>query len=237
VDATERLLEEAMSTMSNRSWRMAGILATAYVVLAFVGAALEGVTGLLGTGPDEVRSQYVQAPITRAMTGGYLEALGALAFLAVAAFLHRATLRDREPAGWLSLTGFAAAVAYSGTTALAAGAAALYGAQHGADTSSVAALNNLRNFGFFLGFLPLGLFTCAIAGLAISRAIALPRWIGWIGLPVGIAQFVGAAGAGAELQNFAMLLWFAWFVVFAGTMVVRRRVAVVPESALHPVVA
>jgi len=47
----------------------------------------------------------------------------ALAFLALAAFLYRATRRDREPAGWLSLTGFAAAVAYSGTTALAAGAA------------------------------------------------------------------------------------------------------------------
>jgi hypothetical protein len=223
--------------MSNRSWRAAGILAIAYVVLAFVGAGVEQVTGLLGLAPDAVRTQYAQAGLSRAMAGGYLEALAALAFLTVAAFLYRITGREREPAGWLSLTAFGSAVLYAVPTSLAAGAAALYGVKHGADTATVVALNNLRNFSFFLGFLPLGLFTCAVAALALSRTSALPRWTGWIGLPVGIAQFVGAAGAGAELQNYAMLLWFAWFIALGIAMVAHRRAAVVPSSALHPATA
>lgn len=226
-----------MSTTSNRSWRVAGILAIAYVVLAFVGSGLEGITGLLGTNADEVRTQYAQANLPKAMAGGYLEALGALVFLAVAAFLYRVTERDREPAGWLSLTAFGSAVLYAIPTSLAAGAAALYGTHHGADTTAVNALNNLRNFEFFLGFLPLGLFTCAIAVLAMPRATAVPRWIGWIGLPVGIAQFIGAAGAGAELQNFAMLLWFAWFLALGVVMMARRRMSVAPHPVLHPAAA
>jgi hypothetical protein len=171
------------------------------------------------------------------MAGGYLEALAALAFLTVAAFLYQVTGREREPAGWLPLTAFGSAVLYAVPTSLAAGAAALYGAQHGAGTDTVAALNSLRNFSFFASFLPLGLFTCAVAALALPRTSALPRWIGWVGLPVGIAQFVGAAGAGAELQNFAMLLWFAWFVAFGIAMVARRRAAVVPSPVPHPATA
>jgi hypothetical protein len=226
-----------MSTMSNRSWRVAGVLAIAYVVLAFVGAGMENVTGLLGTAPDAVRTDYARADLSRAMAGGYLEALAALAFLAVAAFLYRVTGREREPAGWLSLTAFGSAVLYAIPTSLAAGAAALYGAHHGAGTDTVAALNNLRNFSFFLGFLPLGLFTCVVAALALPRTSALPRWVGWVGLPVGVAQFVGAAGAGAELQNVAMLLWFAWFVALGIAMVARRRAAAVPGAVPHPVAA
>jgi hypothetical protein len=55
------------------------------------------------------------------------------------------------------------------------------------------------------------------------------------GLPVGIAQFAGAAGAGMQLQNDAMLLWFVWFVALGIAMVARRRQpAVVPGPALHP---
>jgi hypothetical protein len=226
-----------MNTMSNRSWRVAGVLAIGYVVLAFVGSGMEKVTGLLGTSPDAVRTQYTQADLPQAMAGGYLEALAALAFLAVAAFLYRVTGREREPAGWLSLTAFGAAVLYAVPTSLAAGAAALYGAQHGAGTATVAALNDLRNFAFFLSFLPLGLFTCAIAALALPRTSAVPRWVGWAGLPVGIAQFVGTAGAGAELQNFAMLLWFAWFAALGIAMVARRRAATVPGPVLHPATA
>jgi hypothetical protein len=224
-----------MNTLSNRSWRIAGILAIAYVVLAFVGSALEGVTGLLGTSPDTVRNQFAQAGLAKAMTGGYLEALGGLAFLAVAAFLYRITARNQEPSGWLSLTAFGSAMVYAIPTALAAGATALYGAHHGADTAVVAALNDLRNFSFFLGFLPLGLFTCAVAVLALSRAADLPRWIGWVGLPVGLAQFVGAAAAGAELQNVTILVWFAWFVGLGVTMVVHRRKAVATSPVLNPV--
>jgi len=226
-----------MNTMSNRSWRVAGILAIAYVVASFAGAGIEGVTGLLGTAPDAVRGQYAQAGLSRAMAGGYLEAVAALAFLAVAAFLYRVTARDREPAGWLATTAFGAAVLNAVPSGLAAGAAALYGAHHGADAATVAALNDLRDFSFFLSFLPLGLFTCAVAGLAASRALAVPRWVGWVGLPVGVLQFAGAAGAGAELQNLTMLLWFAWFLVLGGAMLVRRWSAAARDRVLRPAAA
>jgi hypothetical protein len=133
------------------------------------------------------------------------------------------------------VTGFGSALLYLVPTGTAAGAAALYGAHHGAGTPVVTALNDLRNFSFFLSFLPLGVFTAAVAVLAMTRALALPRWVGWVGLPVGAFQLVGAAGAGMELQNFAMLLWFAWFVVLGVAMVVRRRPATVP--VLRPAAA
>jgi hypothetical protein len=182
------------------------------------------VIGLLGTAPEAIRAQYTQADLPRAMAGGYLEALATLVFLAVAAFLYRVTGRDQEPAGWLSLTAFGAAVLYSTTTGLAVTGAALYRAQHRADTTAVvAALNNLRDFLFSLSFLPLGVFTCAVAAMALPRGTVLPRWIGWIGLPIGLAQFVGAAGAGLEWQNFTYMLWFAWFVALGVTGRGSRR--------------
>jgi hypothetical protein len=230
-------MEEVMATMSPRSWRVAGILAIVYVVTAFVGSGLEGVTALLGTSADQVRTDYAQAPVARAMAGGYLEMLGALAFLAVAAFLYRAGAGDRPSTGWLRLTGFGAAVLSSTLGSMAAGGAALYGAHHGADAQVVAALNGVRNFGFFLSFLPLGLFTCCVAASALVRGAALPRWIGWIGLPIGVIQFVGAAGAGAGWQNTTLLPWFAWFVVLGVTMIVRRQPVAAAERVLVPMAA
>ena len=52
-----------------------------------------------------------------------------------------------------------------------------------------------------------------------------------------LAATVAAFGFAAELQNVAMLLWFAWFVVLGATMVVRRRPAVAAEEVLRPVAA
>jgi hypothetical protein len=91
--------------------------------------------------------------------------------------------------------------------------------------------------GFFLSFLPLGLYTCCVAVSALPRGAALPRWIGWIGPPIGIVQFVGAAGASAGLQNVTILLWLVWFAVLGVTMIARCRAAISPQPALQPVAA
>ena len=53
-----------------------------------------------------------------------------------------------------------------------AGAAAMYGAQHGLDVDAAFALNNLRIFGYFLSLMLLAGSTLGIALSAIDRQVS-----------------------------------------------------------------
>jgi hypothetical protein len=44
--------------VSQKSWRIAGVLTLAYVVLTFVGFSLQGTTPLLGDGQASAKSTY-----------------------------------------------------------------------------------------------------------------------------------------------------------------------------------
>lgn len=226
--------------MSQKSWRIAGALTLAYVVLTFVGFSLQGTTPLLGDGPASATSTYAGLNIGQTMAGGYVEILGFFAFLASAAFLSRVLGGATETGRWLSQTAWGSALIYvavSLSPGMAAGAAALYGAKHGASLDAVLLVNNLRNFTFFISLLPLGVFTCAVSALAVTRSRELPSWTGWLGLPIGVAQFAGTAGAAAEWTDYASMLWLVWFVALGIAMIARRAPESATQSIPQPAVA
>ena len=174
------------SPIPRRLWQVAGALGLAHVVLIPVGIALQR-SPLFEDGTAGIRDAYVNGDFTRTVTGGMLEAFGFLLFVPALVFLARALGRRTEAGRWAAQTGLMCGVAYVAVTfavGFPAGAAAMYGAQHGLDVDAAFALNNVRIFGYFLSLLLLAGSTLGIALSAHSDGVHR-RWIGGFGsLPV-----------------------------------------------------
>lgn len=208
--------------MSRTAWRTAGGLALGHVVLILIGISQQR-SPRLGDDARAVAAEYVDGDMARILTGGYVEALGFLLLLPVVVFLARALGRT-EWGGWAAQTAAAAGIAYvtvSLAPGLAAGAAALYGAQHGADLSLVAVVNDVRNFAFFLSVLLLAVHTAGVSASALADRV-LPSWLGWSGLGTAVVLLASVPAAAAGAVDYATLLWILWFVALAGVMIKHR---------------
>ena len=102
-----------------------------------------------------------------------------------------------------------------------AGAAAMYGAQHGLDVDAAFALNNVRIFGYFLSLLLLGGSTLGIALSALADGVHR-RWIGGFGVVTGVALLVSTPLAGIGQQDWGTLVCMVWFVG-VGVLLLRHR--------------
>ena len=209
--------------MSRIAWRTAGVLALAHVVLV-VGGISQQRSPRLGDDAAAVSVEYVEGDMARIFAGGYVEALGFLLLLPVLAFLARAVGRRTEAGGWAAQTAFAAGVGYvaiSLAPGMSAGAAALYGAQHGADLATVSVVNDVRNFAFFLSVLLLGVHSIGVGISALTDRV-LPAWIGWGGLATGAVSLVAVPAARTGAVDYATLVWILWFVALAAVMIRHR---------------
>jgi hypothetical protein len=211
---------------SRTLWRVAGGLALAHVVLLFAAFSQE-VSVEHGDSPASVQNVYGGANITRVFAGGYAEALSFLVLTAavvlVARIFGRRTETGRLAAGTFLALGVAM-IASTLAVGFPAGAAALYGAQHGATASDVVMVNDVRNFSFYLQ-------VALQAGMALALGIAalaektLVKWAGWAGLAVGAAGIVLVPFA----HNLVSMLWIVWWVGVAVLLLRARQVA--PERA------
>ena len=216
--------------MSRTAWRVAGALALAHVVLILVGISQQR-SPRLGDDVAAVTAEYVDSDMTRIFAGGYIEALGFILLLPVIAFLARAVGRSTAIGGWAAQTASAGGVAYVAVSlvpGLAAGAAALYGAQHGADLGTVSVVNDVRNFAFFLSMLFLAVHAAGVSVSALSDRV-LPPWIGWAGLATALVLVASVPFAVVGAVDYATLVWILWFVALAGAMLRHR-----PEGAGVP---
>lgn len=218
--------------MSRTAWRTAGALALGHVVLMLL-ALTQQQSARLGEDPA---TAYEGAYLARVFAGGYLEALAFLLLLPVVAFLGRALGRRTEVGRWAASTGFAAGIAYIASTlavGLPAGAAAIYGAEHGADLATVSVVNDVRNFAFFLSMLLLAVHVAGVALSIMSDAVLtdrrLPRWLGWTGLGTGVVLVGTVPFAVTGAVDYATLVWILWFIALA-TAMLRHR----PEEAGVP---
>ena len=101
-----------------------------------------------------------------------LESFAFLMLVPVLVFLGRVLGRGSELARWAAQTGTLCGLAYVAVTfavGFPAGAAAMYGAQHGLDLEAALAVNNLRNFAYFLSLLLLGGSTLGLLGRGPDR--------------------------------------------------------------------
>jgi hypothetical protein len=158
------------------------------------------------------------------MTGGYVEAVGFVLLLPVVAFLARALGRRTDTGGWAAQTAFAGGVGYvfvSLAPGLAAGAAALYGAHHGADLAAVSVVNDVRSFAFFLSMPLLAVHAVGVGISALADRV-LPAWVAWWGVATGIVLVASVPAASTGAVDIATLLWTVWFVALAGSMIAHR---------------
>lgn len=117
--------------------------------------------------------------------GSFLLTCAAFFFLAFASVLRNALRRSADEDGGASMFGFGGAILFAGGIALTAGiGVALKDAKH-LDPIAVQALHAL----FVDLFAPLSLGIAAFLvgnGIAIIRTAALPKWLGWLALPIGL---------------------------------------------------
>ena len=202
-----------MQPIPRRLWQIAGVLGLVHVVLIPVGIALQQ-SPLFADGASGIRESYVNGDFSRTAAGGILEAFGFLLFIPALVFLARALGRRTEAGGWAAQTGLMCGLAYVAVTfavGFPAGAAAMYGAQHGLDVDAAFALNNVRIFGYFLSLMLLAGSTLGIAFSAHSDGTH-PRWFGRFGLVAGLALLASTPLSLVGQQDWGTLVWMVWYV-------------------------
>lgn len=219
-----------MTTVPRRLWQIAGALALAHVVLIPVGLALQQ-GPLFADGRQGIADSYVRGDLTTSFTGGILEAYGFVLFVAVVAFLGRVLGRGSDAGRWAAQLGVVSGVAYVAVVfavGFPAGAAAMYGAQHGLDLDAAFALNNVRLFAHFLSLMLLGASTIGFAAAALTDRTHA-RWFGGFGLVTGVVLLASTPLAGIGHQDWGSLVWLVWFVG-VGILMLRHREPVVVEA-------
>ncbi|CAN5778607.1 hypothetical protein BH20ACT6_BH20ACT6_24490 [soil metagenome] len=206
-----------------RLWQAAGVLALAHVALVITGIALMR-SPLFQDGTAGIERGYVEGDMARTMAGGMLEVLGFVVLIPALVFLARAIGRRTEIGGWAAQTALMGGMAYIAVTmavGFPAGAAALYSAQHGLDVDTVFAINNIRNFGYFLSLALLGAHAIGLAIAAWQDRI-MTRWVGVGGLLTGVVLFASVPAAAVGQQDWGTLAWTVWWIG-VGVGLLRHR--------------
>jgi hypothetical protein len=193
-------------------WRWAGGLALAYVIVLFAGFTQE-VSVEHGTPLSQLMEKYRGADLTRVFAGGYVESLSFMVLVpAVVVLAH--LFSGRTEAGQLAARSFMGlGLVYAAATlavGLVPGAAALYAAQHGGDAHLVAAINDIRNYGYVVQVAIALAMTLAL-GIAARAERIFTRWVGWGGIVLGA---VGLAVTPLE-HNVLGMLQLIWWVGLA----------------------
>jgi hypothetical protein len=192
-------------------WRIGGALGLAHVLMMFGGMALEVVVDP-ATDPDALHRAYADAPLTRVLLAGYVEAL-AFVVLAVAIVVMARLFARRNELSQLATASFVAlGIAYVAATfavGFPPGAAALHGAHRGADAQGVAMVNDIRNYGYLLQVALQSALTAAL-GVAAVASRTFVRW-GRAGVVVGAIGLLATPIA----HNVVGLVLLAWWVGIA----------------------
>jgi hypothetical protein len=210
--------------MSSVLWRLAGALALTHVILMVVGIMIQS-TPRLHEGRAGIEQYYADRAVAPILTGGTIEVLGFVCLVPVLVFLGRAVGRRTEAGRWAAQTSVAAGVAYVAITigsGFAPGAASLWGTHHGLDVDTALALNDIRNFAYFLSLALLGAHAIGLALAAIADRWS-PRWVGWGGIGTGIVLLAAVPGAALGLQDYATLVWLVWWIGLAVLMLRPNR--------------
>ena len=206
-------------------WRLAGALGLAHVVLMLVGVITSG-TPTVHEGQEGIEHSYVEGSLTRIFTGGYVETLAFVLLVPVLVFLGRAFGRS-ESTAWASRSAAAAGLTYVAVVVAAgfsAGAAAAWGAANGLDLQTALAVNNIRNFGYFLSLAFLGAHAVGLGIAALGDGL-MRRWVGWGGVVTGTLLILAVPAASVGIQDYATIVWLVWWVGVA-VLLLRRSAPV-----------
>jgi hypothetical protein len=200
-----------------KSPRFAPLTGIVFVVLLIVGfAVLSSNTPETDDGAPKIISYYNDHQ-GKEIVAGIVVAL-AVIFLALFVVALREHLRGGDGVGdfWptVVLVGGVASVA-GFFVALSIHAALIDGADQHISPDAMVALNSLDNWDFFAFAAPLAIMMFGAAGSVLQGGGALPRWLGWVALVLGILYFAGPFGF------FAFLLTGIWIII--ASIVMYRR--------------
>ena len=224
-----------MTPIPRRLWQIAGVLGIVHVVLIPVGIAIQQ-SPLFGEGTRGIRESYVEGDLSRTLTGWLVGSYDFLLLIPVLVFLARALGRRNEAGGWAAQTGLMCGIAYVTVifaVGFPAGAAAMYGAQHGLEVEAAFALNNLRTFGYFLSLMLLAGSTLGIALSAIAEGVH-QRWFGGFGVLTAIALLVSTPLSAVGAQDWGTLVWMVWFTGVCVLMLRHQEPASIDRPASVP---
>ncbi len=191
--------------MTDRWTRLAPLTGVIAVVLAVIAGIVAGAEPPDADAPaDEVVAFYVDED-SSLIAGSILTAYAAL-FLVFFAGALRVALRRAEAQGGLSAFALAGGVIMALGTLIFAGLDFTLADTAGSlDPAAAQALHAISEQLFFP--LAIGLATLFLAsGIAIVRGAALPAWLGWVAIVIGIVALTPAA-------FFAFLLAGIWILV------------------------
>ena len=213
--------------MSDRSWlRLGAASGVLYVILELVGFSV-GVAGggmvLSLASTDQEIAKALAAPVgNAAWIGLYLEVLAFLFFIAFAGRLTT-TLRQHEgEAGWGSATVLGAGILFAvlSIASFAFQGAYDYRVGHGMDVQLASILVYLSSGTYTLSWAATALFAIAV-GLTGIRTRAVPGWLSWSSIMIGVLHLIGTAAPTSALAQMPPFLFLIWVV--AATVVLWRR--------------
>jgi hypothetical protein len=186
---------------------LTGILAVAAVVVAFI---IGGEPPDVDSPVQEIKSFYVDSE-GEVIAGGVLLAYAAIFFLIFATVLRGVLRRAEGDAGGFSALSFAGAILFAVGLALFSGFSFVLGdSAKDLDPSSVQAIHALGDN----LFVPVAVGTVTFllgTGISAIKTGALPKWLAWIGIVVGITGvtpigFVAFIGVGVWILITSVLL-------------------------------
>lgn len=180
--------------------RRAGVAGIAFVVLLVAQAVLLGQPKHPNASADAIAG-WLAGHRSRALASSYMLALATVLFLFFAVALCQRLQASGAPEDVMTVARLSALLGLSMYMAVSAVQVAnLYLVSHtSADTTK--ALNAVEYVGGNLSGVPFGLFL-VLVGWAARKTPAVPRWLAWSALVVGVGDFV-SAGAFAQSGAFA----------------------------------
>jgi hypothetical protein len=199
-----------LRVMWARLWPACGI---AGWVVIFTGLFIHGYPDI-GASPQAVARWAASTDSTRFAVGIDVEAIGHLVFLFFFAWLCD-VLRRSGGTSWLLTLALAAAVAWAAVELATNGVwtAVLDSGKRGLDAQALAGLRDVAQEMYANNvLLAPALVALGVAGL---RATALPRWLTWSALVIGLAMAV------PPLAQLVQLVLLVWVVVVAVLYLIR----------------
>ena len=226
---TQTLSPDATTTdaTDHRPWRWAGALVLAHVALLFTGFSLEVVVSH-GTSLKDLQHTYGSADMTRVFTGGYVEAMSFVVLVPALVLVTRLFARRTETGRVAAQSFLGLGLVYAASTlavGFAPGAAAIYAAHHDVPIGTVAMVNDIRNYSYYLQVAVALAMTLALGIAALAERIHV-RWAGWGGVVIGAIGIV-ATPLAHNVTGMVQLLWW----VGLGVLLLRGVPAAVDRSA------
>jgi hypothetical protein len=207
---------EAGTRRGSNEW-LAPATGVVFVVLLAATLILAGEGVDPNDGVDEVVEYYTDNE-DEVRISGFLGGLAVVFFIFFAGWVRK-MLRDAEgPGGMLSAVSFGGAIVFAVGGAVASTLSiGLAESFDDIDPTALEALNAIA-YNYFIPF-AVGFSVFLVAtGISAVRHAALPRWLGWSAIVLGIATYTPAG-------FFAFLLGLAWVLVASVVLIVRTRTA------------